>query len=584
MPLNFIKFVTDLNLNAMKSLKLLLLTLIILPLSLFSQGWQIMPTPTTYILYDISFPGNQSQVGYAVGSSLTYNGTGVILKTTNGGDTWAQINTGSLPGLEACYFFDVNTGYIGGWQNYFAKTTDGGLNWTTSTISPNIWYIQEIDFYDNLNGMVCCAGAENYRTSDGGLSWSQVTSLTIGVEDLDYASSSVLYAVGGDEKIAKSTDGGANWSVIFTGIFQSPFMGVDFYNPNYGVVGGEDGKVMTTTDGGTTWFDTVAGPYSHLFHAVHVFNTDSTYVAGTPEGIFKTTDGGSAWISDYPGGNSFALYKIAVTPDNTIFICGSQGKILRKKYSLQANFSVSQQNACIVAQLFYTAQSPLATSWQWSFPGGSPASSSLQNPGPILYWTLGDYDVQLIVSNGVTSDTLMMQNYIHVLLPATPVISGSSLVGEYNTYTYSVVNTPGNTYSWNVSGGTITGGANTNTIAVLWAGAGQGTVMLTESNPGCDSYATLPVTITINIGMEESGEKDLLVYPNPASGNVRISAPFAIQRILLNDITGRRINEIMLSGQTSADIDLSRFQAGSYLLIIEDTRGNRISRGLRKTK
>jgi photosystem II stability/assembly factor-like uncharacterized protein len=571
-----------LNTNAMKSIKLFLLTLVLLPFIGFGQGWQIMPTPTAYILYDISFPGNQNLVGYAVGSSSTYNGNGVILKTTNGGDSWTQLNASTIPGLEACYFFDENTGFIGGWQNYFAKTTDGGLTWTPSTIAPTIWYVQEIDFYDNLHGMVCCAGAENYRTSDGGLTWTQMTGLSVGVEDLDYVSSSLIYAVGGDEKIAKSTDGGANWSIIYTGNFQSPFLGVDFLNPNYGVVGGEDGKVMITNDGGSTWFDTIAGPYFHLFHGVHVFNTDSTYIAGTPEGIFKTNDGGTNWVSNYAGGNNYAMYKIAVTPDNTMFICGSQGKIFRKKSTFQAAFTVSQQNACIVAQLFYTAQSPQASSWEWSFPGGSPSSSNVQNPGPIVYSSPGDYDVQLIASNGISSDTLLMPNYVHILLPATPAITGSSIVGEYNSYVYAVTNTPGNTYAWTVSGGTITSGANSSVITVQWGAAGQGTVDVTETNPGCSSYTSLPVTITINIGINESGDKKPGIYPDPTSGLLNISGMSSLRRIQICDITGNLVKDIDCQSNNNAKVDISHLKAGTYLVIFEQTNGVKSGKTIRK--
>ncbi len=57
-----------------------------------------------------------------------------------------------------------------------------------------------------------------------------------------------------------------------------------------------------------------------------------------------------------------------------------------------------------------------ATSWQWAFPGGLPTSSIVENP-TITYSTIGNYDVQLIVSNGTSTDTLLMPNYISVSNP-----------------------------------------------------------------------------------------------------------------------------------------------------------------------
>lgn len=52
-------------------------------------------------------------------------------------------------------------------------------------------------------------------------------------------------------------------------------------------------------------------------------------------------------------------------------------------------------------------------SWEWSFPGGTPSSSDLQNPS-VSYSVIGDYDVQLIVQNDFGSDTILFADYIQV--------------------------------------------------------------------------------------------------------------------------------------------------------------------------
>jgi PKD repeat protein len=51
--------------------------------------------------------------------------------------------------------------------------------------------------------------------------------------------------------------------------------------------------------------------------------------------------------------------------------------------------------------------------WTWSFPGGTPATSTEANP-VVLYTTPGTYDVQLIVGNGTSYDTLDKADYINV--------------------------------------------------------------------------------------------------------------------------------------------------------------------------
>ncbi len=53
------------------------------------------------------------------------------------------------------------------------------------------------------------------------------------------------------------------------------------------------------------------------------------------------------------------------------------------------------------------------TSYNWSFPGGTPNSSTSAQP-MITYNTPGDYDVVLRVSNASGTDSLVLNNYVHV--------------------------------------------------------------------------------------------------------------------------------------------------------------------------
>jgi PKD repeat protein len=57
-----------------------------------------------------------------------------------------------------------------------------------------------------------------------------------------------------------------------------------------------------------------------------------------------------------------------------------------------------------------------ATSWSWEFPGGTPSTSNQQNP-TIAYNSLGSFDVKLVVSDGVNTDSIAMTNYITVSNP-----------------------------------------------------------------------------------------------------------------------------------------------------------------------
>lgn len=101
-------------------------------------------------------------------------------------------------------------------------------------------------------------------------------------------------------------------------------------------------------------------------------------------------------------------------------------------------------------------------SWDWTFEGGTPATSTEQNP-VVTYNTQGYYDVTLYVSDGTTNSTLTMPDMIEAIVtpvqPNTPV--GDINICANGTYTYTTEAVPyTDFYVWEVSpadAGTITG-------------------------------------------------------------------------------------------------------------------------------
>ena len=296
--------------------------------NLLAQGWQWIDTGYPYIIFDICFPQGQSEVGFAVGSTFTVGGDGAVLKTTDAGLSWNKITIDTVPGLKAVCFTSLNVGYAAGFQNFFMKTTDGGITWEKIIVDTKLWYFNNIEFWDENNGIIVSYPSEVYYTTNGGNSWSISSGIKRSVEDICYATQNILYLVGGDEKIYKSTDGGFYWTEVYGGTILQVLLGVKFLNSDFGIVTGEDGKILVTTDGGTIWTQSSAGS-SGLLRSVSIINDEDAYVVGTPEQVFKTTDGGMTWLSDFAGGNEVALYKIKFTENMIGLICGSDGKILR---------------------------------------------------------------------------------------------------------------------------------------------------------------------------------------------------------------------------------------------------------------
>lgn len=81
------------------------------------------------------------------------------------------------------------------------------------------------------------------------------------------------------------------------------------------------------------------------------------------------------------------------------------------------NFTANMTDVALHSSVNFTDESWGANlvSWEWTFEGGEPATSNMQNPTGITYNTIGQYDVTLTVTNADgESATVTKQNYIHV--------------------------------------------------------------------------------------------------------------------------------------------------------------------------
>ncbi|MDZ7624277.1 MAG: YCF48-related protein [Ignavibacteriaceae bacterium] len=155
--------------------KILSVTAVLLLLfiqNISAQGWQWIDTGFPVHIFDMSFPPGQSNIGFAVGSTLPFGGDGIILKTTNSGSTWSKISADTIPGLKAVCFTSVDVGYAGGYQNFLMKTTDGGSSWTKIIIDTKLWYFNNIEFWDANTGIVVSYPSSIYYTTDGGTTWT----------------------------------------------------------------------------------------------------------------------------------------------------------------------------------------------------------------------------------------------------------------------------------------------------------------------------------------------------------------------------------------------------------------------------
>lgn len=105
-----------------------------------------------------------------------------------------------------------------------------------------------------------------------------------------------------------------------------------------------------------------------------------------------------------------------------------------------ADFDANHKMICAgtVVNFIDFSYNGAADTWSWSFPGGTPATSTDQNPA-ITYNTPGTYSATLTVSNASGSDSIEKQNLIIVYDPTTaqdaPFTEGfETNIGSYYNY------------------------------------------------------------------------------------------------------------------------------------------------------
>ena len=195
-------------------------------------------------------------------------------------------------------------------------------------------------------------------------------------------------------------------------------------------------------------------------------------------GWFRVTVNGS--------GTSYTLHDYAYNEEPNASILAGQTSAGTSTPPVAA-FSASATNVLEGSSISYTDQSTNSpTSWSWVFEGGSPSSSSLQNP-TVSYANAGTYDVTLTVTNADGSDVLVQTDHITVNAPTpTPPVAAFTasntniLEGASVTFTDQSSNSP-TTWSWVFEGGSPASSNNQNP-SVSYANAGQYDVTLTVTN------------------------------------------------------------------------------------------------------
>ncbi|MEO8086379.1 MAG: T9SS type A sorting domain-containing protein [Bacteroidota bacterium] len=206
-----------------------------------------------------------------------------------------------------------------------------------------------------------------------------------------------------------------------------------------------------------------------------------------------------------------------------------------------------------------------ATSYQWSFPGATPDTSTATNPTNICYYNPGNYDVQLIATDSNGSDTLLLSNFITVYPAPVP-----QAITQIDDTLYA--NAGAFTIQWYFNSTLISGATNYYYVAQA---SGDYSVVCTDAN-GCAVGESI---FNVIAGLESMADsRQIIVFPNPVGDKVRIQIPIAIGievksgtsvEISIYNVVGEKVWNGLQEPKTTnleVEINVSQLVQGIYFL------------------
>ncbi|MBN2056004.1 hypothetical protein JW905_13835, partial [bacterium] len=263
-------------------------------------GWAVLREVDFHVdFYDVSWSPDGA-------TALAYGYDGGLVRTTDAGVQWQQIDPGTEYDLNGLAWQDTSNVWICGsdsvgWgsSGVLLTSSDGGATWRT-VINDHPTVFDDVFFLDYNNGWLSAPGAELLRTTDGGGVWNPIPLVDVEVGTMEFVDPSIGFSAGGlfAFDLNKTTDGGLTWTELHT--TNASITGIDFPTGTTGYISWLQG-VDKSTDGGLSWSNKLDVPME-LLTSIDFLDVDHGWAVGRLGGggeqsavVRRTTDAGATW-------------------------------------------------------------------------------------------------------------------------------------------------------------------------------------------------------------------------------------------------------------------------------------------------
>ncbi len=424
-------------------------------------------------------------VVYTGGTTVYMANDGGVYRSTNSGGSWSNLSNGLT--IAQMYGFGQSANnpnlLIHGWQdngsnryngtswnsilggdgmlpfidynndnNMWAESQNGGLARSTNgggSMSGCVGNISEAGAWvtpwlqdPNVPGTIYAGFVNVWKSTVGGNTWTKISnfggSATLNRIAVSGANSQVIWAAN-NANLYVTNNGGTNWSTISnvpSGTIT--YIACSNTDPNKAWITysgfNNQNKVFQTNDQGATWMNISASlPNVPVNCIVYMKNSNDAVYVGTDLGVFYKDATLTTWQPYFDGLPNVIVTQLEIFYPGNKLRASTYGRGLWEtplyvagNYPPSAFFISDQTISCPGAGVQFTDYSAgQPTSWNWSFPGGNPSSSTQQNP-VVNFNAPGSYNVTLTATNANGTDIYTANN--HITISSSPY-SAPSTVG-----------------------------------------------------------------------------------------------------------------------------------------------------------
>ena len=375
-----------------------------------SDGLQI----TQYYKIGIS----QTNYGLLLGGTQD-NGT---LRANNQND-WDAVRGGD--GMECAVDpTDPSIMYSEVYYGAISISTNGGQNWDNIAPDSDGGWITPYEIDQNNPNRIVIGYNYMYESLDFGSSWDTISSNFSGNIDviaLSLSNSDVIYISETDE-MYKTSDGGDNWSNISAGLPNNSITDIVLHPTNENRVwstfsGYSSGnKVFYSDDGGENWTNISDGLPNLPTNCILFYQPNETLFAGTDVGVFYKDSTMAEWEMFNQGLPNVIVNELEHHINTNTLFAGTYGRgvwvtNLPSTVPPAAAFNYNIVDECSGLVSFNNTSSN-STSVEWFFGDNS---TSIENNSSHQYQVDGSYNVKLIATNALGTDTISQILTIDVL-------------------------------------------------------------------------------------------------------------------------------------------------------------------------